>query len=80
MDKPLNPFAAPMKIGNVNIKLNPEEAAQVKALTDAAGMTKAEVWSMILHTALAAFNSDNHTVQMAAAYVASRKADNAKKA
>jgi hypothetical protein len=79
MALPLNPFADPIKIQNVNIKLQPLEAEQVKAFLESTGLTKANGWSVILHTALAALNGDHPTVEKAREYITLLKAEPKKK-
>jgi len=63
----------------VNIKLQPAEAEQVKSFLESTGLTKANGWSVLLHTALAALSGDQATVEKAHAYVAALKAEPKKK-
>jgi hypothetical protein len=79
MALPANPFADPVKIANVNIKLQPAETQQVKSFLESTGLTKANGWSVLLHTALAALNGDTATVEKAHAYVTALKAELKKK-
>jgi hypothetical protein len=77
MAAPVNPFASPAKITAVSLKLLPSEAEPVAALAKSTGLTKSELWSLLIHTAIAAIGGDGNTVKSVQDYVAALKADQA---
>jgi hypothetical protein len=80
MAAPVNPFASPAKITAVTLKLLPSEADPIDKLAKSTGLHKAELWSLIIHTAIAAIAGDGNTTKSVADYVTALKADQAKKA
>jgi hypothetical protein len=80
MAAPVNPFASPAKITAVSLKLLPSEAGPIEALAETTGLHKPELWSLVIHTTIAALAGDMKTVQQVTDYVTALKAEKAKKA
>lgn len=77
MAAPQNPFASPEKITAVSLKLLPSEADPIDKLAKSTGLHKSELWSLVIHTAIAAIAADGNTVKSVQDYVAALKADQA---